>query len=182
MFNRPWAGAVALILLIAALTHGAAIQLAPHAMTEYLLEGYRANGLKPNQLRVSGLKKAATMRIPMANADTVTIFAEIDTDQGPLRLEGPPPGDAVYWSISLFAHNTDVFFVGSDRFYGDRPPGVTIVGPRQTADPAEGVWARSPSRTAVLIFRATMPDRNDQASVAAIEAALRQWTLVPVKS
>ncbi|MFO0001655.1 MAG: hypothetical protein ACK559_11020, partial [bacterium] len=49
------------------------------------------------------------------------------------------PADAVYWSVSLFAHNTDTYFVASDR---DLKPGPFRLLIRQASQSSKAPFDR----------------------------------------
>lgn len=52
-------------------------------------------------------------RIPRSNPDIVTSMCVYDLATGPVRIAGEAWPD--YWSLSLYADNTDNFFVVNDR-------------------------------------------------------------------
>jgi hypothetical protein len=157
----------------------------PYVVTDHMFSTFRERGAKENRLSPPNIRTAKTARVVRDNADTITRSSIIDLADGPLIFEAEVPTSAEYWSVSLFAHNTDTFFVANDQDIGKptyrlaiRTAGQSV--PAGVAD-AEAV---SPTRFAFLIIRATMRDRNDAASVEALRAetgrsSLRRLADVP---
>lgn len=170
-------------LLLAGATAGAATTLAylPHYGTERMFtEMNKRTPLIANELRHSSLRYAPKDFVPRDNPDTVSSLAKYDLTEGPVRFVGAVPENRVYWSVSLFAHNTDNFFVLNDRDLKTLRPAIVIVRKGQDYAPQPGeLVAVSPSVTGVLIVRLIVPDRNDGAIVAANAAFLKQATMGP---
>ena len=97
--------------------------------------------------------------------DLLYLTVWYDVSQYPLRLEGRIPDS--YWSLSLFADNTDCFFVKNDTEYnvGDIVV-IYILGPQH--DPSKitepnAIIAQSPSTLGFGINRVLVEDpRNDE--------------------
>ena len=87
--------------------YAGALTLIPYAATEKLLDQFRASGRADNTLTRPNVRNARRNLVVRDNADTVTQAATIDLANGPVLYETNVPADAVYWSVSLFAHNTD---------------------------------------------------------------------------
>ncbi|MFN9927337.1 MAG: DUF1254 domain-containing protein [Phenylobacterium sp.] len=159
--------------------YAAALAYIPYAATEALLDQFRANGRADNTLTRPNVRNARRNLVVRDNADTVTQAATIDLAAGPMVYETTVPADAVYWSVSLFAHNTDTYFVASDR---DLKPGPFRLLIRQASQSSKAPFDReaiSPTRFSYVIVRYTMPDRNDAASVEAIRTRQAASKLSP---
>ncbi|MEI7933026.1 MAG: DUF1254 domain-containing protein [Alphaproteobacteria bacterium] len=174
-------GALVLFLLAAAAGHAVMLTLIPMHATDAQIENYKKKGRPINVLFPSGIKTAATSKVPRDNGDTNTLRVIFDFSKGGFILEGPMPKNAAYWSSSMFAHNTDTDFIISDRQITGDHFKIAFIGPHQklTREVAP-IVARSSSRTAIMIVRSTMPDRNDAAKVAALMDELKQVTLTPI--
>lgn len=176
----PWIGG----LLVAALIgHYVTLAALPHYGTAKTFANINKKGaLVPNKLLSSGLRYHGTDVVPRDNPDTTTSFAKYDLSKGPVRFTGAIPTDGVYWSMSLYAYNTDNFFVLNDRDAKSRSPKVVIVRKGRPYTPApDELVAHSPSTTGALIVRLIVPDRNDKPTVDALTAELRKATLEPVQ-
>lgn len=159
--------------------YAGALTLIPYAATEKLLDQFRASGRADNTLTRPNVRNARRNLVVRDNADTVTQAATIDLANGPVLYETNVPADAVYWSVSLFAHNTDTYFVASDRDLKPGPFRLLIRRPNQAASTPADREAVSPTRFSYMIIRYTMPDRNDAASVEAIKARQAASRLSP---
>ena len=100
---------------------------------------------------------------------------------GPLLLDVELPTKSAYWSVSLFAHNTDTFYVGNDQTIETAQPGrfrlaIKLAG-QNVPDGIADAIAISPSRTGFLIIRATMPDRTDPVAVKELQDEVLQSRL-----
>lgn len=167
---------------LAAIAAGfATLNIIPYYATERTVGAIAARtGLQPNVLRHSGLRFAESDVVPRDNPDTLTSFAYYDLADGPLRFTGSIPQERVYWSVSLFAQNTDNYFVLNDRNAASLQPKVVIAARGSGYSPAaDELLALSPSRKGVLIVRLTAPDRNDEAMVQALNAVLAKASLTP---
>ncbi len=174
-------GALILFLVAGAVSHAAGLMIIPRQATDKQIENYKAMGRTANKLYPSGIKTAATSKVPRDNGDTSTLRAFFDFTKGGFILEGPLPKNAAYWSSSMFAHNTDTDFIISDRQITGERFKIAFIGPGQKLKAGVApVVARSSSNTAVMIVRSTMSDRNDAARVAALTEELKQVTLTPI--
>ncbi len=179
--NRGGRIAARLALLAGSAVAGWVIMLdrIPVLATDMLFEAMTAAGARTNRLGPAVVRSARANKVPMANADILARSAMLDLSAGPLRFTGTPPGDkAAYWSVSVFAHNTDTLFVLNDR---QVPPGRPVVVQLRLAhqpQPEAGVWdVVLPSPRGFLLVRPTMKDREDAAGVAALQAALADHRL-----
>jgi hypothetical protein len=159
--------------------YAAALTYIPYAATDKLFDQFRAAGRADNTLTKPNVRNARRNLVVRDNADTVTQAATIDLAKGPMLFETNVPADAVYWSVSLFAHNTDTYFVASDRDLKPGPLRLLIRRPDQTTSATYDREAVSPSRFSYMIIRYTMPDRNDVAGVEAIKARQAASKLSP---
>jgi uncharacterized membrane protein len=161
--------------------YGALWQI-PYRMTDMLFARMEQAGARPNVLGKPVMRHAKGNIVPMANADTLVRSAMLDLSDGPLRFTATPPRGLVdYWSVSVFAHNTDTLFVLNDT---QVPEGERVTIQLRLADqPAPDPGVRDvvlPSARGFLLVRPTMPDRENPAAVAALAAALAEHRLEPV--
>lgn len=181
--NRRTRIVALLALLVSGAVAGWVIMLdrIPILATDMLFDAMTAAGARVNRLGPAVVRSARANKVPMANADILARSAMLDLTAGPLRFSGTPPGDkAAYWSVSVFAHNTDTLFVLNDR---QVPPGQPVQVQLRLAHqprPPAGVWdVVLPSPRGFLLVRPTMRNREDAAGVAALQAALADHRLAP---
>lgn len=179
------AGLLALAIGAAGFAAGwfVALDRIPYIATDRMFAGMRASGFETNVLRPPRLRGAKRNLVPMDNADTLTRAAILDLSAGPLLFTATPPGDAAeYWSVSVFAHNTDTVFVRNDTEIGAGGTFRLGIRLRDQAMPPGAADAEAvlPSETGFLIVRATMTDRTDAKGVERLKAALEDHTLNPV--
>jgi uncharacterized membrane protein len=131
--------------------------------------------LSYNHLTTRPLRDAPDDVVPGDNPDTLTSFSMLDLSDGPVRFVGSIPDARVYWSLSLYADNTDNFFVLNDRAIEGSSPVVVIRTAGQDYRPRENeIEVVSPSPKAVLLVRLILRDRHDQEEVAGSLATLRE--------
>jgi uncharacterized membrane protein len=174
---------IAATLLLAALLHGAAIWYLPRYATRRAVDAIyarRATWLV-NELGHGDLRRAGTDTVIRDNPDTLTSFAVYDVSEGPVRFESEIPPGGGYWSLSLFAWNTDNFFVLNDRQAGAAPVAVVVGTDGSPYSPRPGErFVASPSVRGILLVRAIVTDRRDAEEVARLAASMRAARLARV--
>ena len=123
--------------------------------------------------------QAGTTTVPLANADTLSSRAYLDLSRGPYVLTGVRPKSCSYWSVSVFARNTDVVLIRSDRDTPDRSIDIGLRTPDQRLNERVAGEAVLPSPSGVLLIRCFMRDRMDKAYLATLDAERRQLALRP---
>jgi uncharacterized membrane protein len=84
--------------------------------------------------------------------DLVYSIAAYDVSSAPIRITAPKTGD--YMSLSLYAANSDNFFVMNDRQVENGRMDVVLIGPRTPEPSVSGAKVvRSPTRTGIVLFR-----------------------------
>jgi uncharacterized membrane protein len=109
---------------------------------------------------------ARARQIVMPSPDLVYSSCVYDLARGPLRMQGNLPPAGQYWSLSLYAHNTDNYFVLNDRELPDRRFDLILYPP--SAHVAEGKSAvKSPSQTGIALIRMIQRREDDLAMIQA---------------
>lgn len=144
----------------------AAVFAIPYLETDRMWRQFEAGGAVHNQLSKATVRTAKTAKVVADNPDTLTRSSIIDLANGPVLFEAEIPEGGDYWSISLFAHNTDTYFVANDQDAGAGTYRLWIRMASQAEAP-ETVddTAISPSTKSFLIIRAIARDRNDAEAV-----------------
>ncbi len=135
-----------------------------------------------NQLGHAPLRVAGSDVVVRDNPDTVTSFAVYDVSALPIRVHCVLPETDSYWSLSLFAWNTDNFFVVNDRNVDVPALDLVLVksGSLYEALPDEKVVV-SPSQRGILIVRMTVTDRDDLGELERIRVAQLQSFIQPIE-
>ena len=109
---------------------------------------------------------AKARQIVMPSPDLVYSSCVYDIAKGPLRMQGNLPPAGHYWSLSLYAHNTDNYFVLNDRELPDRRFDLTLYPP--SARVVENKSAvKSPSQTGIALIRMIQRREDDLAMIQA---------------
>ena len=122
---------------------------------------------------------AKARQIVMPSPDLVYSSCVYDLAKGPLRMQGNLPPAGHYWSLSLYAHNTDNYFVLNDRELPDRRFDVTLHPPSAARVGGSKSAVQSPSLTGIALIR--MIQRRDD-DLALIQAAQQSTTCQPASS
>ena len=105
-------------------------------------------------------------QIVMPSPDLVYSSCVYDLAKGPLRMAGTLPPAGHYWSLSLYAHNTDNYFVLNDRELQDRRFDVTVYPP-SAAVAENNAAVKSPSTTGIALIRMIQRREDDLAIIQA---------------
>ena len=167
---RRLAPRLAAVLAIAAAVHALAIWAVPRAIMGRVIGSVAAEGgagpLLPPPI------DARARRIVLPNPDLLYALCAYDLGAGPLRVRASP-GEPGYWSIALYAANTDSWFVLNDRQASGRPVDLVVTAPGAgaVAPPGGALRVESPSARGLLLMRVLLTGEAGQR--AAAEAARR---------
>jgi len=155
--RRPWLVRIALVLFLAAAVHVMAIWAAPRVIMAVLLQ--RLPGTSPDTASGAFFPPAVTASsraVVMPSPDMLYSICLIDVAQGPVHITAHPELRS-YWSIALYADNSDNYFVLNDRQAGTRPVDLWVVpddaSPVRKAAPAGATVVVAPSRRGLLLMR-----------------------------
>ncbi len=119
---------------------------------------------------------AKARQIVMPSPDLVYSSCVYNLGNGPLRMQGNLPPGGHYWSLSLYAHNTDNYFVLNDRELPDRRFDVTLYPPASGQVSESKSAVKSPSLTGIALIRMIQRREDD---LAVIQAAQQSTTCKP---
>jgi uncharacterized membrane protein len=100
-------------------------------------------------------------QIVMPSPDLVYSSCVYDLARGPLRMQGNLPPAGHYWSLSLYAHNTDNYFVLNDRELPDRRFDLTLYPPSSSRVAENQTAVKSPSVTGIALIRMIQRREDD---------------------
>jgi len=167
----------ALWLLLAGFVHG----LAVWALPRVIMRGAMSRLVPVNaavadeHVRVlyPPLTTAASRQIVLPSPDLAYALCVYDLRQGPVDVDAAPawPG---YWSVALYADNTDNYLVRNDRAASTRPVHWRLALAEKTgAATADAATASgrelvlAPSARGLLLLRVLVADRHGEATAAA---------------
>lgn len=102
-------------LVLAAVVHFAVIFAYPYTAMNRLMEGIEKQAGRSNKAIYPPRPDASSRRVVRPSPDLLYAICVFDVSRGPVHVKAPVAG--TYWSLSLFAANSDNFFV-----VGDAPP------------------------------------------------------------
>lgn len=159
---------------VAAAVHLGALWAGPRLIMQRVLGGVRAEAPAAGVL-LPPLTDHTQRRIVMPSPDLLYALCELDLADGPWRIRAE--GDAApgrYWSVALYAANSDNFHVVGDRQLGGRPLDLRVLGPGAAPATATPGTVRSPSGRALVLMRVLVADpARDLAAAEALRRTLR---------
>jgi len=158
-----WRTRIALVLGAALLSHAAALVLVPRALFTSVV-GRPFAGAAVNQLGHRELPKPG-MGAWGPSPDLLYSKCIYDVSAAPVRITTPVPGG--YWSMSVYASNTDLVAVVNDRELAGQPLDVLLALDGQTT-PAGVRVIRVPSARGAALFRTLVADPAQEASLDAL--------------
>ena len=165
-------------LLLAAAVHGLAVWALPrvvmHAAMSRLVPATSAVQEERVRAVYPPLTTAAARQIVLPSPDLAYALCVYDLSQGPVDIDAAPewPG---YWSVALYADNTDNYFVRHDRAARTQPvhwrlalrEGSDTAAATSLAATAAGrELVLSPSALGLVLMRVLVADRHREAAAA----------------
>ena len=159
-------------LVLAAGVHFAAVWAAPRLILRQVISGVsRRVGI--NAALHASKPTAANRDVVLPSPDLLYTICAFDVSAHPVKLTATVP-KGTYWSLSLYADNTDNFFVVNDRKVAAKSVTVNLVGADSVQARAEPIAAapntdesqadflvRSPSKRGIAVFR-ILVDREER--------------------
>jgi uncharacterized membrane protein len=171
--HRLWFYRVLTLITTAILVHLLAVWAAPRLIMQVLMHGPMAQTMNmQNQAAFPPPVTAAARTVVMPSPDLLYSVCVYDVTTGPVRVSANP-NLVSYWSIALYAANSDNFFVINDRKADGKPVDLWLVSEGGTSNarpiPAGSRVVVSPSKTGFLLMRVLTGDY--EAEKAVIEPA-----------
>ena len=160
------------LLATAVAVHLLAVWAAPRLIMQVLLNGPAAKAMDMrNQAAFPPPVTAASRSIVLPSPDLLYSVCVFDLKDGPLRVTAHPQLKS-YWSIALYASNSDNFFVVNDKQAADKPIDLWLTPPGETsAPPAGSTPVATPSTQGFLLMRVLTG--NYEAEKSVVEPARR---------
>lgn len=172
-----WIGWAAFTLVLAAAAHWAAVAAAPDLIMSRAISAMGGRGV--NTITHVERATAAARAIVKPSPDLLYSHCVFDLSRQPLKITTAAPTDT-YWSVALYAANTDNFYVLNDTAAQGRPVTIVLVGPGQTVPPQpEGtIVVAAPSQKGVVLFRTLI---NDDAREPELDRMRRSAACDPLR-
>ena len=157
---RRWALHVAAAALLALAAHVALVRAVPWLVMWRLSANAPPESRQPGAVYLPPMTDHTQRRIVMPSPDLLYASCAFDVSERPLRIRADPKAPH-YWSIALYAANSDNFFVVNDRQAGGAPVDLVLIGPHvapSSALPASVQAVRSPTRRGLLLMRVLVTD------------------------
>jgi uncharacterized membrane protein len=168
---KSWKRSLLGFVAIAIMAHFAFHIGSPYLIMARAMSGIaqRAGGF--NTPLSTGLPTAASRGIVKPSPDLLYTACAFDIGEGPVLVGGTP--SQVYWSMALYASNTDNFFVINDR-QAQGNPAFVVIAAAQMRDriPAEQKSlevVEPPSDKGIVLFRYLVLDPQDLAKALAAQ-------------
>lgn len=153
---------ILMLLLVAVAVHLLAIWSLPRLIMHRVMHG-------PVATEIGGWNKAAfpaqvdaSSRLIVApNPDLLYAVCLIDLRKGAVQVSANPQLDS-YWSIALYASNSDNYFVFNDRAAAGKPVSLWLTTSQDSLPPAGAQQVVSPSDTALLLMRVLVNDAGKE--------------------
>ena len=159
-----WGKYVIATLLVAVMVHIAAIFAVPNLLMNVALE--RLGGGHYNSWHLGARVTQASRAIVRPSPDFAYSACAYDLSAGPVAVHVAPWGD--YWSLSLYANNSDNYYVLDDR---EAPAGANVLLIRAGATPPDHVTATlvaSSSQRGIALIRRLAPTPDAYAAAAQV--------------
>ena len=163
-------------LVLAGIVHWAAISEAP-SFIMWRAMGRVGQG-KINTIAHAERATAESRAVVMPSPDLLYSTCVFDVSKRPLKIvSGAPEG--TYWSVALYADNTDNFFVLNDAAAKGQPATVVVLGPGQSApsDAAGMITVSSPTARGLVLIRTLINDDSRQPEIDKARRAATCQTL-----
>jgi uncharacterized membrane protein len=179
--QRLWFYRALTLITTAILVHLAAVWAAPRLIMQVLMHGPMAKAMNmQNQAAFPPPVTAAARTVVMPSPDLLYSVCVFDVSAGPIRISANPNLKS-YWSIALYAANSDNFYVINDRKSGDKPVDIWLVSPGGSPDvrtiPDGAQVVVSPSQAGFLLMRVLTGDYDAEKHI--IEPARHTLTCTP---
>ncbi|MBI3439019.1 MAG: DUF1254 domain-containing protein [Proteobacteria bacterium] len=162
-----WGKYVVLALIVAVATHIVVIFGTPTVLMNVALQ--RLGGGHYNAWHLGERVTQASRTIVRPAPDFAYSACPYDLSNGPVRIHVTPWTD--YWSLSLYANNSDNFFVLDDR---EAQNGVEVLVMSAGAAPPDHETAtivHSPSQRGIALIRRLAPTPDTYAAAAQVSHA-----------
>jgi uncharacterized membrane protein len=160
--QRLWFYRVLTLIVTVVVVHVAAVWVAPRIIMQVLMHGSIAQSMNmQNQAAFPPPVTAQSRQVVMPSPDLLYSVCVFDVKDGPVRITANPQL-ASYWSIALYAANSDNFFVVNDRNAAGKPVDMWLVSEGANAQgkpiPEGSTVVVAPTTEGFLLMRVLTAD------------------------
>jgi uncharacterized membrane protein len=160
--QRLWFYRVLTLIVTVVVVHVAAVWVAPRIIMQVLMHGSIAQSMNmQNQAAFPPPVTAQSRQVVMPSPDLLYSVCVFDVKDGPVRITAHPQL-ASYWSIALYAANSDNFFVVNDRNAASKPVDLWLVSEGANAQgkpiPEGSTVVVAPTTEGFLLMRVLTAD------------------------
>jgi uncharacterized membrane protein len=169
---RSWYTRIVALVAVAVAVHLTALWALPRLIMGRVMSAAAPAPQASNRVVLPPPTDHLQRRVVMPSPDLLYATCAFDVGTRPLRIRADPKSPR-YWSIALYADNSDNFFVVNDREAAGKPIDIVLIGPKAYAQrpelPAGSTLIDSPSARGLLLMRVLVADYAAEKSV--VEAA-----------
>jgi uncharacterized membrane protein len=172
---RTWVAPLAAAVVVAGAAHLAVVLAAPSQIMAQAMDRLSRDGVRLNRWTHAPRTSVASRRIVRPSPDLAYSSCVYDLSSGPVLITAPSLDD--YASLSIFAANTDNFYVVNDRQMPRTGAAIVLVGKGQPRPRTGRPVVVSPSDRGIALLRYLAPTPQRFAAAAAARRAARCETL-----
>ena len=163
---------IAVVLALAVVFHVMTVMFYPTGCLLALSMKGKKEGRQVNTMVHAPRVTAASRHVVRPSPDLLYSICAYDVSEAPLRITASVPD--TYWSLSLYASNTDNFFVVNDRQVPSKEMEIILIGPDMAAPKEETAQvAVSPSERGVALIRMLVTGEDQFAHIQSIQRQAR---------
>lgn len=152
---KKWIKPILLTIILAVVFHLILIAIFPNVMMHVVLK-VLMKGRQVNVVYHRLPEEAGKDKVPMTSPNLLKSSCVFDVSEKPLRIKAVVPD--TYWSLSLYAMNTDNFYVINDEVASKRVD-IVLVGPGGTYEKSgDEEVVKAPSERGYIIIRMLIAD------------------------
>lgn len=159
-----WGKYVVAALLVAVVTHVVVIFATPNVLMDVAFKRLGAGHY--NAWRLGERVTQASRTIVRPAPDFAYSACPYDLDNGPVRIHVTPWSD--YWSLSLYANNSDNYFVIDDREAHNGADLLLMRAGAAAPDHETATIVQSPSQRGIALIRRLAPTPDSYAAAAQV--------------
>jgi uncharacterized membrane protein len=172
-----WVGWAFFTVTLATAIHWTAVAYAPSLIMSRAMTAMGGKGA--NTISHTDRATAASRTIVKPSPDLLYSTCVFDLSTQPLKITTAAPTDT-YWSVALYAANTDNFYVLNDTQAKGQPATIILVGQGQTVPAQEEgtIVVAAPSQRGIVLFRTLI---NDDAREPELDRMRREASCEPLR-
>ena len=186
---RSWYTRIVALVAVAVAVHLTALWALPRLIMGRVMSAAAPAPQASNRVVLPPPTDHLQRRVVMPSPDLLYALCTFDVSTQPMRIRADPKTPH-YWSIALYAANSDNFFVINDRQAAGRPVDIVLNGPSPyptrssspsqpaSAQPTGAQTVHAPSTQGLLLMRVLVTDYTRERDT--VEAARRSLQCEPL--